>query len=1075
MTSLIRALSLGLLLLSVSPAWAQPGLTSIAPFGQPSGTPAAVGDPSLDVSLNQTTYGLNQRLTLGVKVQTPGGGPVCDFFIGIILPDGATAVSVRLGAPPVFGAVANLRSLVPIAAGVSLANSFAVDQTLFEYTFVGGEPLGDYLVYFASVRTGALTDGVIGPGELLALETQTFRFTTTPAVATVEIQQTGLLLTEIGATRQLSATAKDEYGNPLNVTIAWSSTRPEQIAVDAIGLVRAETNNGSSQIIADASGVVSAPLLVVVTPVAPDAILITDAQIVGAPVETDPTAPPSLDNTYRVTLSGVSPPPIGSLLVNTESQPVAGRVVAVDVTGNQVIATLAIVPLPELLPNLVVDEVVDITNAPVTVAPDIAAAYDVQRSGNTFTFTPKPAAEPNLAHVIPVAVGTRALPPFTSCETTISGFPAGAALPLQLNAPPLFSLTVNPSLDVKYTPERGLERFVVRAEPTAKVESGITLTAAFEGKITCTVELFVFRIPVGGLLSLVFGGLVPIGAGLEAGGKFTVATLGLGAKVEASIKAAIGVACAGGGCGGVQEFGDFTLKATAAADAPSIGDVRLEPSLAMFGFVKLAVGNPFLKSLRFEAFQAKIGGKLQGSFALPASQLADTTYRSDYKFSLEASAGVGNELESALARFGLSTVIIPERALSLELAKSPAPAAASPVTADRATFTVGDRVSFRVKLDPATVNFFPGRYNVARILLVRGRGDAQVVGSAMASAGQTEFTIPFTATAPGAAEDFSAFVVTALAPFDLFALEIGIASGTNPPPPSGTIASLRITTSLTDPTNIVGDINAPGEDNDVTIVRPISDPGFAGAVQAALAGFSELSSASFELDVPVSLSFALGRSVRGSLDVSVGCSGGPPSSGATVAIAAGAVGEDTFVNACGARVNVSGGDLGEFVGISASQGGFASLVGAVTGEMSASGCNNGTVDVRLAVREDVDVVGNVNCRVTVIAPTTGGVDDSEMDVDENRDSIVQVVRTGELEDLRVSDNERGTVTILTGDITDELSILSNVDLPLGSLDVGDVGGVLTITNNIGFSDDQANAFADARSAAGGRVISGNRP
>ncbi len=741
----------------------------------------AVGEPVLGLSVNQSVYGPGQRLTLGVSVQNPGGGPVCDFFVVVRLPDGTTVVSVRLSASPAFGSMANLRSLQPVAARIDLAGGFAVSQPLFQYTFNGSEPLGDYLIFFAAVRTGALADGVLGPGELLAVQTQAFRFTNAPAVATVEIQQTGVLLTEIGTTRQLSATAKDKYGNLLPVPIVWGSTRPNHIAVDGTGLVRAETANGSSQIIAEAGGIRSGPLLVVVTPVAPGALLITDTQVVGAPVETTPNAPPSFDNTYRVTLSGVSAPAIGSILINTGSQPVAGRVVSVDVAGDRVIATLALVPLPELFPSLVVDEVLDLAQAPVAVSPDIAAAYTVERSGNTFTFTPRPAVAATADFAAPTAaIGTSALPPppYTECGTTITGFQQGSPLPVQLSIPPRFSVTINPTLDILYTPSGGLERFVVRAEPTAKVEGGLTLTAAIEGKIECTVELFAFRVPVGGPLSLVIGGLVPVGVGFEAGGKVTLATLGLGYKVEAKTSAAIGIACPGGvNCALVKDLGAFSVAFTPNIDAPGIGDVRLEPSVSAFGFVKASIGNPFFKSLRFDASQAKIGGKLQGSFALKASQLADPAYRSDYKVSLDAGVSVGANLSDVLKLLGLSSVTALELTVSTELAKSPAPAATAAVTADRASFTVGDTVNFRIKLDPAAVNFFPGvgPYNVDRILLVRGKANPQVVGTKTASSGDTEFTIPFAAPGPGTVEEFSAFVITRLLPFDLLALELGAA------------------------------------------------------------------------------------------------------------------------------------------------------------------------------------------------------------------------------------------------------------------------------------------------------------
>ena len=149
----------------------------------------------------------------------------------------------------------------------------------------------------------------------------------TAPVARVEIQQTGLVLNDITASKQLSAVAYDGQGSEVRAPIQWSSTQTA-ISVDANGKVTATTDNGSSQIIASAEGIKSAPLIALVTTFPADAVLLTDAQIVGEPMETDPAAAPSFDNTYQVVLTGVTAPAIGALLIDTESKAVGGQVVA---------------------------------------------------------------------------------------------------------------------------------------------------------------------------------------------------------------------------------------------------------------------------------------------------------------------------------------------------------------------------------------------------------------------------------------------------------------------------------------------------------------------------------------------------------------------------------------------------------------------------------------------------------------------------------------------------------------------------------------------------------------------------
>ncbi len=729
---------------------------------------------TLGITVNRPTIAPGDTLVAGVTVNNPGSGPLADFYFLILLPDGATMVSAGPGVGARFGTLGNLRSLVPVARGISLANAFPYQaDPFFSYTFSGIEPEGTYRFYFVALRSGALDNGALDAGEVLALQTETFVFTTVPGNPTVTIDETAVLLPQLGATRQLSATARDGFGRPVADPITWTSTRPDQVDVDGAGVVRAGVANGSSQITAHVAGVSSAPLLVIATAAAPGATLVTDAEIVGPPVETTPAAPPSVNNTYTVVLRGVPPPAVGALLINTGSQPVAGRVLAVAVAGADTTVTLGLATLPELFPDLVIDEILDLANAPIAIDPSLDAAYRVARAGNTFTFTPRPGAS-----VSPAAdrsqsplVGTRALFPYT-CETDVG-------LPVQLSTPPIFSVTVSPTLDLRYTPTGGLQRFIVRAQPTVKVEGGITLTAAFEGKVTCTVDLFVYRVPVGGPLSMVISGLVPVGVGFELSGKLTVATLGLSVKEEATTNLAIGVECiAPAGCAFHKALTGSSLTFTPTLDAPSIGDVRLEPSLSTFGFVKASIGNPLFTSLRFDAFQAKVGGKLEASFASPTSQMADATYRSDYKLSLFASATVGRNLGDVATMLGLSSITAIELASTTVVAASPAPAAANPVTADRESFTVGDIVNFRVRLDPATVNFFPGGgpYNVTQIVLVRGRANPTIATAVNAAPGQTEFSLPYAAPGPGTAGDFTAFVITTLVNRPAFALEIGRAA-----------------------------------------------------------------------------------------------------------------------------------------------------------------------------------------------------------------------------------------------------------------------------------------------------------
>lgn len=624
------------------------------------------------------------------------------------------------------------------------------------------------------------------------------------AVARVEIAQSAALLTQPGDGKQLDAVAYDAEDRVIDTPIAWRSNTPAQIGVDATGRITAQVASGSSQITAEAGGVSSAPLLAVAAPLPAGAMALSDAQIVGNPEATDPNATPSFANTYRVVLTGVAAPTVGQLLINTESKPVGGRVVAVQAAGGQSTVTLQLVSLREMLPNLNIRQTLDLSRAPVIIDPKIATTYDVQRSGNTWRFTPRPGA---LAATRKTALGQRGVPqaaspgigPFADCEATLTGL---NALPIQLDQPPVFSLTQTLALDLVAT-AGSLERLVARGSVGVTYDGTLEVMVAYEGSVSCEQEVATIRLPVGGIFSLAVGGLVPIKIGFEAGGKLTLASAKLGLKAEASTEARLGIACAGG------QNCEFVRSLTGTADArfefelPAVtGNVRFEPEIAAFGKLELAIGNPFLRAVRFNAFEASMGPKVAGSFAPHADQIANAPYKSSYGVTFESSAGLGSNLEGALAMLGVDRIDALALSGSAELARSPQ----GTVSADRLAFAAREQVNFRVSLDPATLDFYPlvGPYNVREVVLIRtprGSTVAREVARLRAAGGQSQFDFTHTAEEAGSAAEFTAFVVTTLLPLDVFALELGRATayelGLRMPTTIASQASASATLTLT--------------------------------------------------------------------------------------------------------------------------------------------------------------------------------------------------------------------------------------------------------------------------------------
>ena len=594
--------------------------------------------------------------------------------------------------------------------------------------------------------------------------------------AQVVIEQKGLLLADQGQSAQLQARALDANGHPLPDAPSWISSRPDVVQVDADGRVTAAAAAGSAQVVARVGAINSAPLVVVVAEPAAGVRTLSDEQIVGDPSETDPAAAPGRNNTYRIVLaSGVELPAIGQRMLGTGSKPLAGEVTHVDGTTRTV--TLRPVAPRQLLPNLRINEVIDLAQAEISIPPDIAAAYDVKRNGTTLEYTPRRVAGQAGGRVSALqAVGTRALPPYTECESDVPGIGEDAPPPVTLSVPPLFSVTLPSQVEYVDTPERGVERLILKGETSAKVEYGLKVVAAFEGKVGCTAELGTLTVPIGGFLAWVAGAQIPYGVGWELGGKLTVADFGIGGKAEVTGPVEVGFACpALQGCGFVREF-NLTPKNEWTTNGPSPADLRLDVGLSAFGYANFNLGSRIFSSLQVSGFTAKFGAKLAGSFAPQATQVQDTQYKSDYKLSLEATAGIGGDLEGILDVLGIESLNALDLNLSLDLGRSPS----GTVSADRARFITGDRVNLRVTLDRTDFLTGVGPYNVKKVLLVHdSAGTLQVVGTREAVPGDTTFDFEVDATGPGSASDFHAFVVTWLMPFDYASLEIGQATGTD--------------------------------------------------------------------------------------------------------------------------------------------------------------------------------------------------------------------------------------------------------------------------------------------------------
>lgn len=586
----------------------------------------------------------------------------------------------------------------------------------------------------------------------------------TPPSVTVAPQ--GVLLAGVGQSRTLRVIVHGGEGQAV-----WTSNDPAIVSVDETGTVVAVGPSGTALISATVGGVQSEPSYVfVATPVA-GAVLLTDGQIVSGPSAVDPLAEPDPENPYEVVLRGVAGVSVGTILVNTEELPVGGRVVDVEPEGGDLRVRLVTVPPEELFTDFAFKDIVDLGQRPFEIPAEITALYDVERIGSRLVFTPKLAARSSLAS----AEGTSALPPlppFGECETS-AGFASDSLSPLSLSTAPLFDVSFDCALEREFTPL--VKKLIVSGKPSFKCTAELEIQAIFEGKLECSVTLATVTVPAPGVLGLFLGGDVEFGVGFEVGGKMTLLSAKVGAAVEVTATIEAGVICPAG------EDCAFTGDITTGADfeptleAPALSDAQFEPSVSLFGFIKLEAGNAYIESLQFEAVEVKAGAELGASLTLEALQIEDTDPedgRSKYELALKAEVGPGIKLGEFLQFLGLSTFVPFKLEFEVPLGESPT----GTVTSDRAQYLPGEPVELKVKLAPDSTTFPSGLfYNVDRVVVLRRMGAfaTEELAEQIASEGQTGFTFAFDSPGLVDADELFAFVVTKLLPLDPPKLEIG--------------------------------------------------------------------------------------------------------------------------------------------------------------------------------------------------------------------------------------------------------------------------------------------------------------
>jgi hypothetical protein len=188
---------------------------------------------SLVLSVNQSVFGAGTTLAVTLGVDNTGPAVQVDLLFGAILPDGDTVVFFESPAlVPGTGRLSQLASLRPMFPGLGLgAGTTTVIPNFFRYAWQGSEPLGTYRVFFAATRPGALSDGRLDGGDLVALETLTVSMQPAASVTPDPARSASAQLSTQGGT--LAATAAD--GTTYTLTVpAGALTAPATITLTPV-------------------------------------------------------------------------------------------------------------------------------------------------------------------------------------------------------------------------------------------------------------------------------------------------------------------------------------------------------------------------------------------------------------------------------------------------------------------------------------------------------------------------------------------------------------------------------------------------------------------------------------------------------------------------------------------------------------------------------------------------------------------------------------------------------------------------------------------------------------------------
>lgn len=575
-------------------------------------------------------------------------------------------------------------------------------------------------------------------------------------ITSIEIVPGGLLLTPDRGSAALEAIAYDADGNQVDASFTWASSTPDQIEVDAAGLVTAVNDLGSATVWAEADGVRSNPIVVAMVELYPGSVVVGDDQVVevGEPFMPDGAGEDDLPQ-LDVRLRDLEVPSPGTILVAGETATVGGAVVSAEEDGGEVAVRLQLLGLPEMIARYELDWQIGLAGYSITapVEEDGASAREIA------------------AAVLPVEQKIKAAEwprtgPFR-CSSSLTAFLERNFVDLKLGGDAEF-IFKSSRRDASLPP--GYLKVAIEGPLTLKGSLALKAKAGLQARGKCELKT---RIPIAvGPFAIVVSPAIPLGVGVSLNAKLIAASMELGFEGENGFDLGLGFECGPGTrpCRSLDRV-DWISRFKPLLDVPrGMNDMRVEMSAQAYFLtgVDLLIG---LGRWKAEVFEVTLGPIQAANLAFVDNQATDRSYASTYDLKLQGKAGAGSDVDKALkkllgkdeeeASLGLEVTV------SSTLSKSPV----GTLTVDKQQTLPNEKVKFTVDFAADSLEYFLLGWNVNSILFYRRRVDSpiyELVKELPVSSSGTRFTWEWTpAMSDSGKWEFFAFVKTALPVIEL--------------------------------------------------------------------------------------------------------------------------------------------------------------------------------------------------------------------------------------------------------------------------------------------------------------------